>query len=75
MDKKLLLKNLLEKISRLPEDKIDELEDLADFLLHKYEEESLQKEMEVIASDTNSLKFLNDEEELYTIDDIKERYI
>ena len=58
----------------LPEDKGVEVADFADFILHKIEENDLQKGIEYISSSLGSFDFLNDEEELYTIEDIKEKY-
>ena len=45
------------------------------YILNKYNEEiELQKGIERIAEESGSLKFLEDEEAIYTVNDLKEKY-
>lgn len=60
------------KISSL--DKIGEISDFAEYVLKKHEEMILQKGMEKLVSDSKAFDFLGDEEELYFIEDLKEKY-
>jgi len=74
MTKESLINKTLKTLTRLPNDKIKEISDYADFILKKYDEEVLQKGIEKIISNSKSFHFLNEEEDLYSIDDLKEKF-
>ncbi|MCB0567095.1 MAG: hypothetical protein KDD01_22240 [Phaeodactylibacter sp.] len=74
MTKKGLINRTVETLEKLPENKIHEIADFADFVLKKYEEQILQKGIETIISESTSFAFLHDEEDLYDESDLKERY-
>ena len=74
MTKKGLINRTVETLEKLPEDKIHEIADFADFVLKKYEEQILQKGIETLISQSDSFSFLHDEEALYDESDLKERY-
>ena len=74
MAKQKLIDRTVEALERLPEDKIHEVADFADFILKKYEEQILQKGIEALTSQSDSLAFLQEEEDLYDEGDLKEKY-
>ncbi len=74
MSREILIKRTLKALSKLPEDKIQEVHDFADFILKKYDEEALQKGIEYLVSESETFDFLNEEDELYSQDDLKEKY-
>ncbi|MEX2589145.1 MAG: DUF2281 domain-containing protein [Chitinophagales bacterium] len=74
MSKEALLNNISNTIAKLPDDRIREVNDFADFLLKKYEEEMLQKGITDLISKSKTYDFLKEEEDLYTLNDLKERY-
>lgn len=74
MTKKKLIHRTIETLEKLPEDKIHEIADFADFVLKKYEEQILQKGIETMISESNSFTFLHDEEDLYDESDLNEKY-
>ena len=74
MTKETLIKKTLSTLSRLPQDRVREVSDFADYILKKYEERILQKGIEKLVSHTKAFDFLNDEEDLYSIRDLKEKY-
>lgn len=74
MTKKGLINRTVETLEKLPEDKIHEIADFADFVLKKYEEQILQKGIETLVSESDSFAFLHDEEDLYDESDLKEKY-
>ncbi len=60
---------------KLPKERISIVDDYIEFLLKKYNEEiELQKGIERISEESGSLKFLEDEETIYTVNDLKEKY-
>lgn len=74
MEKETLIKRTIKTLSKLPQDKVKEVSDFADFIAKKHEEEFLQKGMKILVSESKSFYFLQDEEDLYTVEDLKEKY-
>ena len=74
MNRDTLIKQTLKNLSKLPQDKVREIFDFADFIMKKYEEETLQKGIEKLVSHSKSFDFLNEEQELYSLDDLKEKF-
>ena len=73
MNKDTLIKRTKNTLSRLPQNRVIEISDFADFLMRKHEEENLQKGIEKLVSDSKSFDFLNEDEDLYSLDDLKKR--
>lgn len=74
MAKQTLIRRTLDLLEKLPESEVHQVADFADFVLRKYEEQSMQKGIEKLASNSIALAFLHDEEELYDEGDLKEKY-
>lgn len=74
MTKEKLVNKTIETLSQLPQDKIREVNDFAEYILKKYEEEILQKGSEQIMNKSKTFDFLKDEEDLYSSDDLKEKF-
>jgi len=74
MTKETLIKRTFSTLSKLPQDKVKEVSDFADFILKKYDEEILQKGIEELVSNSKIYSFLEEEEDLYTFEDLKEKY-
>ena len=74
MKRQVLIDKTMNKISLLPDIKIKEVNDFADFLLSKMDDKIIQEGIQKIVSDSKSFNYLKDEEDLYTVEDLKERY-
>ena len=75
MEKEKLIKRTVRRLRLLPVDKLKEADDYIEFLLKKYEEDVLiQKGIEKIIEQSDSFKFLDNEEDLYSVNDLKEKY-
>lgn len=74
MKRQVLIDNTINKISLLPDIKIKEVNDFADFLLSKIDDKIIQEGIQKIVSESKSFNYLKDEDDLYTIQDLKERY-
>jgi hypothetical protein len=70
MTKELLIKQNLKTLKKLPESRVKEVSDFAEFILKKNDEEVIQKGIEKMVSESDSFYFLNDEEDLYDEDDL-----
>ena len=58
----------------LPEAEAKEVADFADFMLKKYEDLILQQGIQILQTESESLSFLNEEEEIYSAADIKAKF-
>ena len=61
-------------LNQLPDSKVSEVADFAQFILKKYEEEILQAGIQKITEESTTFDFLKEEEDLYSADDLKERF-
>lgn len=74
MTREALIEKTLQTLSRLPADKVEEIADFADFLLKQLDDEFLQKGIHSLATTSESFEFLQDEEELYSTQDLKVKF-
>ncbi len=74
MTRQAIIEKTLKAISLLPENKAEEISDFADFVIKKYEDQKLTDAIHQIVTDSNTFAFLESEEELYTVADLKEVY-
>ena len=74
MDRKVLIGNIICKINLLPDIKIMEVNDFADFLLSKIADKITLEGIQKLTSDSKAFDFLKDEENLYSVNDLKEKY-
>jgi len=75
MTKEALIKKTVENISKLPEQKLKEVADFTEFLLYKTQDRILTEGIQKLISGSESFNFLEDEEDLYSKDDLKEIYL
>ena len=71
---KALIDNAVNKIRQLPDTKIQEITDFADFLLSKIDDRIISENIQKLSSDSKSFEYLKYEEDLYDVNDLKERY-
>jgi hypothetical protein len=64
----------MEVLYALPADKIEEVSDFADYVLKKYDEKTMQQEMHVLIEQSDTFNFVKEDEDLYSVNDLKERY-
>lgn len=74
MTREIIIERTLKAINQLPEDKAAEISDFADFIFKRYEDQELTKSIQKITSESQAFEFLQNEEELYSIADLKEIY-
>ena len=74
MNKQAIIDRTVKAINKLPEEKAREISDFADFITKQYEEQTLTNGIAKLVADSSTFNFIKDEEELYTIADIKEPY-
>lgn len=74
MNRNQLIKDTLEKIEKLPDFEIEEVNDFAGFLLSRLDDKILVEGIQKLSSDSKTFEYLNNEENLYSVNDIKENY-
>ena len=74
MSRNALMKVAIDNLSKLSDQKIKEVTDFAEFLLSKSEDSMLIEGIQKMASESKSFDFLNDDEDIYTVADLKEIY-
>jgi hypothetical protein len=74
MDREVLIKDTLIKINQLPDLRIQEINDFAEFLLSKIDDKILLEGIQKLAADSKSFDYMNNEENLYSVNDVKESY-
>jgi hypothetical protein len=74
MTREALLKKAINHLNKLPDQKLKEVSDFAEFLLNRIENQLITEGIQELISDSPAFKFLEEEEDLYSIDDLKEKY-
>ncbi len=74
MNKQSIIERTLKAINQLPEDKAEEISVFADFLIKRYEEQLLTEGIQRLTANSQAFDFLNNEEDIYSEDDLKEIY-
>lgn len=74
MTKQSIIERTLHALNHLPEDKAAEISNFADFIMKRYEESVLTKGIQTMSSEGQSFEFLNEDEEIYTVADLKQVY-
>ena len=74
MNKQSIIDRTLRAINQLPEEKAEEISVFADFLIKRYEEQKLTEGIQKLTDNSQAFNFLNEEEDIYFEDDLKEIY-
>ena len=74
MTRKAIIERTVKVINQLPTEKASEISDFADFLIKKYEEQLINENIQKLVTESKTFSFLNDEEEIYSVSDLKEKY-
>jgi hypothetical protein len=72
MTHRAIIEKTIRVMSQLPQDKAQEICDFAEFIESKSENKLLGENLHVYASKSASFEFLENEEDLYDLSDIKE---
>ncbi|WP_159470890.1 hypothetical protein [Dyadobacter sp. 3J3] len=74
MSRNALIKIVLGHLSKLSDREIEKVSKFAGFLLSKSGDSILVEGIQKIASESKSFDFLHDEDDIYTVADLKEIY-
>ena len=74
MTRQTIIERTVQAINQLPKEKAEEISDFADFVIKKYEDQVLTHGIQQLSMESKAFQFLADDEDLYSLDDLKERY-
>lgn len=74
MTRQNIIERTLKAINQLPMEKAEEISEFAAFVLKRHEEQTLTSGIQRLASESKAFDFLDREEDLYTLEDLKEVY-
>jgi uncharacterized membrane-anchored protein YjiN (DUF445 family) len=74
MTRQAIIERTIKAINQLPEDKAEEISDFADYVIKKFEDNRINESIQLYASKSQAFGFLNDEEDLYSSNDLREKY-
>lgn len=71
MTKQSIIEKTTEILNKLPIEKAEEILDFASFILKNYEQNEIRVGIQKLVEESRSYEFLNNEEEIYSLSDIK----
>ena len=71
MSKQELIEKTIAALQKLPADKVAEISDFADFVLQRNEDKQITDSIAQLSKQSKSYEFLDAEEDLYTLNDVK----
>ncbi len=74
MTRKVLIKHTVDNIEKLSDQKLQEASDFIEFLLNKVETDQINLGIQKLVQESNAFQFLHEEEDIYTVSDLKEIY-
>ncbi len=74
MNRNLIIEKIQSKLIRLPDNQLQEMNDFADFLLSKIDEKITVEGIKKLVQNSKTFQFLLEDEDLYTVNDLKEKY-
>ncbi len=74
MTKQAIIERTVKAINQLPEDKAEDISAFADFVIKQYEDHKLIEAIQQVTAKSDAFQFLETEEDLYKLSDLKEVY-
>jgi len=74
MEREVLMKKTIHKIKQLPTTRIQEVNDFVEFIARRTEDALITEGLQQLSSSGQTYDFLNDEPELYSVNDLKVRF-
>jgi len=74
MTREAIIQKTVEVLQALPDEKIEEVSDFADYILKTYDDRLLRRGMQALVEKSDTFSFVAEDQELYTVKDLKEKY-
>ena len=72
--REVLIKNTMNNLNRLSEEKVREISEYTDFLLTKLSEQILNTDIQEYIMTSDAYKFLREDEDIYSVNDLQVPY-
>jgi len=74
MSRETLIRKTIESLAKLPDQNLKEVSDFAEFLLSKIDDKVITEGIQKLTTNSEAFRFLEEEEDLYSVNDLKETY-
>jgi hypothetical protein len=74
MEREILVRKMFRSIEQLPTTHIREVSDFVEFMLQKVNDSLITEGLQQLSSSSRAYDFLNDEPEIYSVNDLKVKY-
>ena len=74
MEREVLVKKTIGKIKRLPTKRVREVNDFVEFIIQRTDDALITEGLQQLSLVGHTYDFLNDEPELYTVNDLKVKF-
>jgi hypothetical protein len=74
MEREILMKKTVHNIEQLPTTRIHEVNNFVEFILQKTEDAMIIEGLQQLQSSSRTFDFLNNEPELYSVNDLKVKF-
>lgn len=74
MEREVIIDETVKKLNKLPLDKLRQVEDFVDFVISRIDDKLLVEGIQKLTSDSKAFEYLKHEEDLYSVNDLKEKY-
>ncbi len=74
MTRETLINKTVDNLKKLPNQKLEEVSNFAEFLLNRIDNQIMTEGIQKLVMDSKAFRFLEEEEDLYSVDDLKEKY-
>ena len=75
MEREMLVKKTINKIEQLPVLRLQEVNDFVEFLIQRTDDALITEGLKKLSSSGRTYDFLNEEPELYSINDLKVKFV
>ena len=75
MEREVLVKRTIEKIEQLPTTRVREISDFVEFIIRRTDDAMITEGLQQLSSNSRTYDFLSDEPELYTVSDLKVKFV
>jgi hypothetical protein len=75
MEREVLVKNTIGRIGQLPTKRVQEVNDFVEFIFRRTDDDRITEGLQHLSSISHTYDFLYDEPELYSVNDLKVRFV
>ena len=75
MEREVLIKKTIRKIEQLPTKHVQQVNDFVEFIIQRVDDAFITQELQQLSSSGHTFDFLNDDPEIYSVNDLKVRYV